>query len=103
LAVNIFSDITEQKELEQRKDAFIGMASHELKTLVTSLKGFTQLLKRIFERQGITEPLHYLTRMEGQLARLTKLIKDLLDIWKMQMGKFPLPVRSLSSIKGVYG
>lgn len=90
LAVNIFSDITEQKEHEQRKDAFIGMASHELKTPVTSLKGFTQLLKRMFERQGITEPLHYLARMESQLDRLTKLIKDLLDISKMQMDKLPL-------------
>ncbi len=84
LAVNIFIDITEQKELEQRKDAFIGMASHELKTPITSLKGFTQLLKRMFERQGISEPLPYLARMDGQLDRLTKLIKDLLDISKMQ-------------------
>ena len=70
------------------------MASHELKTPVTSLQGFTQLLKRMFERQGITEPLHYLTPMEGQLDRLTKLIKDLLDISKMQMGKLPLRVEA---------
>ena len=95
LAVNIFSDITEQKEHEQRKDAFIGMASHELRTPVTSLKGFTQLLKRMFERQGVTEPLHYLARMESQLDRLTKLIKDLLDISKMQMDKLPLRLEAL--------
>jgi signal transduction histidine kinase len=37
-AVNIFSDITARMELEQRKDEFIGMASHELKPPITSLK-----------------------------------------------------------------
>lgn len=37
LAVNIWSDITEREELEKRKDHFIGMASHELKTPITTL------------------------------------------------------------------
>jgi His Kinase A (phospho-acceptor) domain len=46
-AVNIFSDFTERMELEQRKDDFIGMASHELKTPITSLKGFAQLLNQL--------------------------------------------------------
>ena len=80
-------DITERKELEQRKDEFISMASHELKTPVTSLKGFTHLLQRRLAKQGDGQALHFLDRMETQLNKLTKLISDLLDVTKMQTGK----------------
>ena len=52
-AVITFLDITERKELEQRKDDFIAIASHELKTPITSLKGFIQLLRKRLEKQVI--------------------------------------------------
>jgi PAS domain S-box-containing protein len=80
-------DITERTELEQRKDEFIGMASHELKTPVTSIKGFTQVLQRRFQKRDDQESLRYLSIMDSQLNKLTKLISDLLDISKMQAGK----------------
>jgi PAS domain S-box-containing protein len=80
------SDITQQKELERQKDEFIGMASHELKTPITSLKGFTQLLKRQLEKQGLAEPVALLNKMEMQLTRLTKLVSDLLNVSKIQAG-----------------
>jgi PAS domain S-box-containing protein len=86
-AVNVFVDLTERKELELRKDEFISMASHELKTPVTSLKGFTQVLYRRFKKRGEEEPLSFLARMDGQLNKLTKLINDLLDLSKIQTGK----------------
>jgi PAS domain S-box-containing protein len=75
------------EEAEQRKDEFISVASHELRTPVTALKGYTQLLQRAFERQGMQKHAAILTRMDGQIDRLTKLITDLLDTSKMQMGK----------------
>ncbi len=87
LAITIFSDVTETYEENQRKDEFISMASHELKTPVTSLKGFAQVLQRRLQKQGDEQALHYVTRMDAQLNRLTKLVSDLLDVSRMQSGK----------------
>ena len=86
-ALVMFQDITELKALEKRKDEFISMASHELKTPVTSIKGFTQLLQRRFRQRDDVQSLQFLDRMDGQLNKLTKLISDLLDISRMQTGK----------------
>lgn len=77
------------RENEQRKDEFISMASHELKTPITSLKGFLAILQKRLSDQGQADErsLHYLTRMDVQLDRLTKLVAELLDITRMQTGK----------------
>ncbi len=83
-------DITERREAERRKDDFIVMASHELKTPVTSLKGFTQILQSRFKKRGDEQDLHFLERMDGQLNKLTRLIKDLLDLSRMRSGELPL-------------
>ena len=78
------------RESEYRKDEFIGMASHELKTPVTSLKGFTNVLQRRLGKQGDEQSLHYLARMDTQLNKLTRLISDLLDVSRIQSGKLDL-------------
>jgi PAS domain S-box-containing protein len=80
-------DISERKELDKRKDEFISMASHELKTPVTSLKGFLSLLERRLTTQGNQQELYFLTRINAQVNKLTKLINDLLDLSKMQTGQ----------------
>lgn len=77
----------ERRALEHRKDEFISMASHELKTPLTSLQGYTELLQRRFTKLDNQEALSYLAKMATQINQLTKLIADLLDISKIQAGK----------------
>lgn len=79
------ADQEKQKLLEMRKE-FMAIASHELKTPVTSVKGFTQLLRRHFTKAGDEQAASLLRQMETQLNKLTTLINDLLDITKLEAG-----------------
>jgi signal transduction histidine kinase len=90
LLISTSHDITQQMELERRKDEFISIASHELRTPVTSIKGFTQILHRRFQRLGDDDAQRYLSIMDKQLDKLTALINDLLDLSKIQAGKLTL-------------
>ncbi|WP_338258330.1 PAS domain-containing sensor histidine kinase [Dictyobacter halimunensis] len=80
-------DNSMQRELDQRKDDFISMTSHELKTPVTSIKGLTQVLLKRFEQRDEPDIKRMLVIMDMQLNKLTKLIGDLLDISKAQGGR----------------
>lgn len=80
-------DITDQKHLQQQKDDFIGIASHELKTPVTSIKAYTQVLEKMLHKKGDTKEAAMIGRMDGQINRLTNLIGDLLDVTKINSGK----------------
>ncbi|GAC1369471.1 MAG: hypothetical protein NVS2B12_21770 [Ktedonobacteraceae bacterium] len=87
IGVVIFTDITKQKEAEQRKDEFISTASHELRTPLTTVKATTQLLKRTAIKRNLPEIALSLTKMEGQINLLTRLIAELLDVSKIQAGQ----------------
>jgi len=67
----------------QQKDEFLGVASHELKTPVTSIKVYTQVLQRQFAKTGDEKAVVQLGKMDAQLDKLTALIRDLLDITEM--------------------
>lgn len=83
-------DITRIKKLEQQKDYFIATASHELKTPLTSLKAYTQVLQMQFKSRSEDASAEMMAKMDAQINKLTKLINDLLDITKMETGKLQL-------------
>lgn len=87
------TNIHSQKLNEAKKDEFISIASHELKTPLTSIKGFHQLLLRIAD-EGKTKD--YLQRSAGQLDRLEKLVGELLDVSKINAGKMSLTPESFN-------
>jgi len=80
-------DITVQKQLQQQKDNFLGIASHELKTPVTSIKAYAQVLESIFRNRGDVKEAGMLSKLNAQVNRLTSLIADLLDVTKIQSGR----------------
>jgi PAS domain S-box-containing protein len=80
-------DITELKQLQKQKDEFIGIASHELKTPVTSIKAYTQVLEAMLIKKGETKEAGMIAKMDMQINRLTSLIGDLLDVTKISSGR----------------
>ncbi len=83
----VCTDIEDQKKDMEKKDEFISMASHELKTPVTSLKAYTQMVMMKFGKEGNSAGLNMLTKMDSQIDKLTSLIGDLLDASKANSGQ----------------
>ncbi|HEV8082097.1 MAG TPA: PAS domain-containing protein [Chitinophagaceae bacterium] len=81
------TDITKQKEVERMKDDFISMASHELKTPLTTIKAYGQIAEDMLQEKGDVKTLEIMKRMSSQVNKLTTLIEDLLDVTKIQKGK----------------
>jgi signal transduction histidine kinase len=78
------------------KDRFISIASHELKTPITTIRGQAQLLLRHISKRSQVDIEHItpvLKRINEQTGRLTSLIDELLDVSSMQAGKIELRVR----------
>ncbi|HYK08648.1 MAG TPA: HAMP domain-containing sensor histidine kinase [Candidatus Eisenbacteria bacterium] len=75
------------KKQAQHKDEFMSVATHELKTPVTSLKAFAQVMQSRLARAGDEKSALQLSKMDAQLNKLTALIGDLLDATKIDTGK----------------
>ncbi|HEV7349751.1 CheR family methyltransferase [Telluribacter sp.] len=88
LGVNL--DINDRKMLEKQKDDFIGIASHELKTPVTSIRAYAELLHQMMVDMEDVASATLVEKMEGQIDRLANLIKDLLDVSRISEGQLQL-------------
>jgi two-component system CheB/CheR fusion protein len=91
-------DVTDQKlldkatrELLKKKDEFISIASHELKTPITSIKAALQIIERMTSQNEELKPAYvFVQKGIKQVNKLVELIKDLLDVTKIQGGKLKL-------------
>lgn len=94
VALVVYQDVAVLKEAEALKDQFVSMAAHELRTPVTVIAGYTEMmLRRAARQQG--NPLDEwqiskLHEMKQATQRLTKLTEDLLDVTRVQGGQLQL-------------
>jgi signal transduction histidine kinase/DNA-binding response OmpR family regulator len=91
--VGTFTDIEEQKQALKTKDDFLSMASHELKTPLTSIKGYVQLLESMPHDDNTTT---FLKRTTSQVHKLEGLINDLLDISKIDNGELKFELKAVN-------
>jgi len=89
-------EIEHRKDLEKKKDEFISIASHELKTPLTSMRGYIQLLERLINKENNQDLKTYISKVSSQINKLGDLVSDLLDISNMESGKMKLNIRPFS-------
>lgn len=83
-------DITTFKHLQQQKDDFISIASHELKTPLTSLKGSLQLLDRLKDNLSAPVVPKLIEQSTKSMSKISSLVEDLLNVSRMSEGQVKL-------------
>ncbi len=90
LTTAIVRDVTERRRMDELKDQFLSILSHELRTPINAITGFGSILQ-----DGLAGPLSeqqqfYLQKLLGGADLLLNLVNDLLDMSRIQAGKFTL-------------
>lgn len=78
------------EDLSRLKDEFLSIASHELRTPVTSIKGYTQLAKTLIRENDLTTSEEYLDIALDQIDRMSRLILELLDVSRIETGRLEI-------------
>lgn len=78
------------KDLDAMKDNFLSMVSHDLRTPMTSIKGYASILKKRTGKITPEEQKEYLDIIINESDRLTRLVNDLLDLQRLEQGRMAL-------------
>lgn len=83
----VLNDITERRKDEERKNDFIGMVSHELKTPLTSMRGYVQMLLLKMRKLNDEFAISSLEKTNTQIGKMTKMINGFLNVSRLESGK----------------
>jgi signal transduction histidine kinase len=92
----IVVDITEQKQNDLRRSKFIGIVSHELKTPLTTLKAYVQMLNSWAKKQKDSFSIGALSKVEKQVRKMLNMINSLLNLSGAEAGKIHLIKQTFS-------
>ncbi|MBK0384489.1 response regulator [Pedobacter sp. SD-b] len=93
--IGTFTDIDAQKQIEKKKDEFLSITSHELKTPLTSIKAYIQLLSRSLKNHESEQIKIYIEKTQLQVGKLSDLVSDLLDVSKIESGELKLNKKTI--------
>lgn len=82
-----YQDVTDRENIDKQKDEFIEIASHELKTPLTSIKGSIQVIEHLLETGLYNDLKSFVSKAHLHIDKLSVLISDLLDVSRIQAGK----------------
>lgn len=90
------------REVDKMKDAFVSMASHELRSPLTDMKGYIELLSEKQEK-NITdeESKHYTNNIQLSIARLDGLVNDMLEVSRLEGNRIPMKMEVFDPIHSI--
>lgn len=92
----VMRDIGRRKRIDLAKSEVISAVAHELRSPLTSVKGFTSTLLRRWDRFDDDNKKHLLATINADADRVTRLIGELLDLSRLEAGRLPLSRRMIS-------
>ncbi|MBM4319224.1 MAG: HAMP domain-containing histidine kinase, partial [Deltaproteobacteria bacterium] len=101
--VAVIHDVTEEKEIEQIKNDFFSMVTHELKTPLTAVEGYSKLMLKGRPGPLTEDQRRFLQIITSQAEVLKQMIGDLLDVSRIAAGRLkldPRPVQVASLLAG---
>jgi two-component system phosphate regulon sensor histidine kinase PhoR len=86
--VNVFRDVTHEREVDRMKSEFVSTVSHELRTPLTSIRAYAETLRDMVDDNPTVQ--EFLTVIEEEAVRLTRLINNLLNVSRIESGRIEL-------------
>lgn len=103
-AIIIFRDVTKERELDRAKTEFVSLASHQLRTPLTAIGWYTEMLLAGEGGKMSAEQISYLNEIESGNVRMVELVNSLLDVSRIETGTFrvdPEPTDLIAMAKDV--
>ena len=98
-AVSVFQDITQLRAFERQRSEFFSMASHEIRTPVTAIQLQLDLIQRQLSKGDATQVRELVAKAKHRTKALTALINDLLDMTRIDAGRFGLELQDLDLVE----
>ncbi|MCX6764210.1 MAG: HAMP domain-containing sensor histidine kinase [Candidatus Nealsonbacteria bacterium] len=90
------STVTKLKEIDKMKDMFISMASHELRSPLTAIKGYLDLIKSKKDLKLDKDSDHYITNILLSVDRLDNLVEDILEVSRIEGNRLPIEITAFN-------
>lgn len=98
-AVIVFRDMTHEREIEQAKDEFVSLASHQLRTPLTAIRLFTELLTQKDTGPLNSKQIDYIDKISSSTIRMIKLVGDILNVSRIEMGRIKVEPQPADLVK----
>lgn len=96
--VEVFRDISEERRLEQAKEEFVSLASHQLRTPATGVKAFVSMLKDGYAGKLTAKQAGFLDKVEESNERQLRIIEDMLNVARAESGRMVLNITEFDPV-----